>query len=77
MNERIKELEKLSVYYNEDEETWEFDREKFAKLIVKECMSTLETKIDEGDGYGPYENGAYHGLIRARNIIKKHFGVKE
>jgi hypothetical protein len=37
MNERLKELEKQSVYYNEDEDTWEFNREKFAELIVREC----------------------------------------
>lgn len=49
--------------------------EKFAELLVRECVSTLETRIDEGEGYGSYENGSYHGLIRARNIIKKHFGV--
>ena len=37
MNERIKELEKQSVFYNEDEEIWETDLEKFAELIVREC----------------------------------------
>ena len=42
MNERIKELEKLSVYYNEEEETWEFNREKFAELIVQECVNALQ-----------------------------------
>ena len=42
MNERIKELEKQSVYYNEDEDTWEFNREKFAELIVRECASWIE-----------------------------------
>ena len=79
MNERIRELAEQAGYKplgTFADELMEIYNKKFAELIVRECMSTLETKIDEGDGYGPYENGAYHGLIRARNIIKKHFGVE-
>ena len=40
MNERLKELENQAVYYNEDEQCWDFDRKKFAELIVKECALT-------------------------------------
>ena len=54
-----------------------FSKEKFAELIVRECVSALQTKIDDGDGYGSYEAGVHRGFIGARNIIKKHFGVKE
>ena len=36
MNERIKELAEQAVYYDEDEESWEFDRKKFAELIIQE-----------------------------------------
>jgi len=50
--------------------------EKFAELIVRECVSALQTKIDDGDGYGSYEAGVHRGFIGARNIIKKHFGVE-
>ena len=54
MNERLKELEKQSVYYNEEEDVWEFDREKFAELIVKECIDIVpwqyESKIKEHFG---------------------------
>ena len=42
MNARIKEIEIQSVFYNEDTQTWEFDRKKFAELIVKECLSILK-----------------------------------
>jgi hypothetical protein len=41
MNERIKELEIQSVFYNEDTQLWEFDREKFALLIVQECAELM------------------------------------
>ena len=38
MNERIKELEQQCVYWDADDETYEFDREKFAELIVRDCV---------------------------------------
>ena len=41
MNERIKELAQQAVYYDKDEESWEFDREKFAELIVKDYAKQL------------------------------------
>ena len=62
MNERIKELEKQSVYYNEDEDVWEFNRQKFAELIVGECAD-LCSDLDGG------ENMFSRG-------IRKHFGVE-
>ena len=47
MNERIKELEKQSVFYNEDEEIWETDLEKFAQLIVRECIDIVPWQYEE------------------------------
>jgi hypothetical protein len=41
MNERIKELEIQSVFYNENTQSWEFDREKFALLIIQECAELM------------------------------------
>lgn len=88
MNEQIRELAEQAAqdtrilhnnaYWRMQDElaedtTW---REKFAELIVGQCLSVLETKIDEGEGYGSFESGQHIGLIRARNIIKKHFGVE-
>ena len=40
--------------------------EKFAELIVRECLDIVD---DEGCGEG--------GSIRAINKIKQHFGVEE
>ena len=44
MNERIRELEQQCVYWDADAETYEFDREKFAELIVRECAKTIESQ---------------------------------
>lgn len=66
MNERIKELAReagLLVYNPEGAPT---KLEKFAKLIVRECVGIVD---DEGCGEG--------GSIRAMKKIKEHFGVEE
>jgi hypothetical protein len=69
MNERIKELaEQATVYHNGGlgTEIESFDKEKFAELIVKECMNVL----DPGE----------HQLIarfQARKWLAEHFGVEE
>ena len=65
MNERIKELAEQATTYIDpsanDGVCWNFDREKFAELIVGECMSNLYL----------------HGYDDARQQIKQHFGVEE
>ena len=65
MNERIKELEKLATPRCYDETGCyignKFDIEKFAELIVKECIEIVDS------GY----------LIGPGNQIRKHFGVEE
>ena len=73
MNERIKELAQQAVYYDKDEESWEFDREKFAELIVFECVKAVMDGTKEGDHYAQrieqhFDNGT-GGIL--------HFGVEE
>jgi hypothetical protein len=76
MNERIKELE-LEAYveytrmerdppsgYMFERTGKEFSREKFAELIVKECVNVI--RADYVD----------FGTTAAVNNIEKHFGVK-
>jgi hypothetical protein len=69
MNERIRLLaEQATVYHNGGlgTEIESFDKEKFAELIVKECMNVL----DPGE----------HQLIarfQARKWLAEHFGVAE
>ena len=45
MNERIKELEKQSVFYNDDDNFY-FDRVVFAELIVRECAEKCVYVVD-------------------------------
>ena len=66
MNERIRELINEATSFKEgliegkyDIEV--FDKEKFAELIIQECMSNLYL----------------HGYDDARAQIKEHFGVEE
>jgi hypothetical protein len=65
MNERIKELieQATECYSNGQERT--FDKEKFAELIVKECMNVLDP-------------GGHQLIARfhTRQWLSEHFGVK-
>ena len=47
-----------------------FDKEKFAELIVRECISALEEKIHRSIDHEGDE-------IWADLILKEHFGVEE
>ena len=70
MNERIKELAKQATTYVDpsanDGVCWDFDKEKFATMIVNECAEVLIKWKDEPFPYDP-EFGA--------KLIKEHFGV--
>jgi len=92
MNERIRELAEqattlvemvgpqgyASSYAN-------FDREKFAELIVRECINqVLEEKVSEDwiDKEDDIEDRCYlrgnnDGIVDAVIRIKQHFGVEE
>jgi hypothetical protein len=94
MNERIKELaEQARVLSGEFHERWkagpsneEFFQEKFAKLIVQECVSILETEIELVQGYKStafndldirWHEGKIEHFTELIEKCKKHFGVKE
>jgi len=79
MNSRIEELAKECGAWNQvygnrnfmlDEH---FDIEKFAKLIVKECMDEC-LRMQLGNQYTP-EDLLFQ--TKYRKIIKEHFGVEE
>jgi len=65
MNERIRELVResnLDVYgLGKERYRWEYTVEKFAQLIVRECMSYMK----DGD------------IDFAKFMIKRNFGVEE
>ena len=78
MNERIKELAIKAGAVN----VWEWasddvldikkmDAEKFAELIVKECIDILPEKVKIDDLY----DGKI--LVQCGMAIKEHFGVEE
>ena len=69
MNERIKELIKQATTI--EEHKWgvsydNFDKEKFAELIVKECCVALNPMLRDMISRG-----------QGADLIKKHFGVEE
>lgn len=76
MNERIKELRRqatlVETYTSHDGSVHEgksVDLEKFAELIVKECMEQVWYTREDGI------NGNVSEVIKDR--IKQHFGVEE
>ena len=71
MNERIKELLKqsgLQPYYDAQEGQFE----KFAELIVWDCIEAIDAKEYTMGG-----DTEAKGMRFSINIIKKHFGVEE
>ena len=80
MNERIKELLKqsgLQPYYDAQEG----QIEKFAELIVKECVDVIRKEVSlkykDGGETEEFMGGHYASSLLARVKIKHHFGVKE
>ena len=61
MNERIRELAEQAEFSEKDLHIQGDNFQKFAELIVGECMSNLYL----------------HGYDDARQQIKQHFGVEE
>jgi hypothetical protein len=81
MNERIRELADLATKYswniwsdNTSREQVAF--EKFAELIVRECMDIIsnQTTLDTNEDF---REGFSHGRKLSWIDIRKHFGVEE
>lgn len=87
MNERILQLAELAeLHYNFDPTLWQ-KQEKFAELIVRECISIIlhdgKTVADamptaDRSNYTTVAEqiGIINGSMRYSNMIKQHFGVK-
>ena len=77
MNERIRELVEKSYIYDRQNDSSVFNKEKFAELIVQECIAELESvKVNEYRT-DVYDIGYDDGLTQAVETIKEHFGVEE
>ena len=80
MNERIKELaERATEYFPKTEtsgEYWKFDKEKFAELIVRDCIENCRNQImkkKDADAEGlDYNDGVMDCIV----ALKLHFGDK-
>jgi len=93
MNERIKELAAIArgqaiVGTTVDEEQWRRHEEfveKFAELIVQECLAIIQTEVsmkykDGWEQHGVSDDwaaGHYNASLESRVFLKKHFGVEE
>lgn len=69
MNERIRDLAEQCYEKHELLGTYEFNKEKFAKLIVRECLSKIELEAEQ------YHEPAW--AVELVNDIKDHFGVEK
>ena len=74
MNKRLKQLaiesKLIAPEYNGFDHTrLSLSQQRFAELIVRECVGML----DDEDDYGPYSTGVRSAAYR----IKKRFGVEE
>jgi hypothetical protein len=85
MNKRIKELaeqatETVRCGLNGTSIAESFNREKFAELIVRECINKIETYEIPVGGSAAGEIACemtYSALKQIRDEIKEHFGVEE
>jgi hypothetical protein len=72
MNERIKKLKEQATSYtwNGNDVTEELDEEKFAELIVRECIKVVDDTMTENQEMNI-------GLVMASAAIVAHFEVEE
>lgn len=72
MNERIT----LLALKASDPETGWLDREKFAELIVKECLSVLHKTAVESTLKDEWDKTWQSGVVSGFELVEEHFGVK-
>jgi len=76
MNERIRELVEKSYIYDKQNDSSFFNKEKFARLIVRECAS-----IASGTAVENPPNDLFYGynlgVNKTAEKIREHFGVEE
>ena len=82
MNEKIRELIKLSYVVVPHERDWDatssvFDKEKFAKLIINECTLMLDSiTVPVFESYEDFDRGYNKGLETGITVIKNRFGIE-
>ena len=78
MNERIRLLALQATTYIDpsanDGVCWDFDKEKFAELIVGECIFVMKSTVDESIDFDRKLDETSSWI---ESDIKKHFGVEQ
>ena len=86
MNERISEIwdqaAKASALLRSGENSWETQKafiEKFAELIVEECIVKAEEEAERYLGFPNLENADMYAKVmyNYQELLKEHFGVEE
>ena len=74
MNERIQELAEQATVWKDANHGYTFDKEKFALLIVKECMRMCDcADVSLLEHNYPKEAS---GASSVKQFIAEHFGVE-
>lgn len=80
MSDRIQELAKQAELHDE----WFIDNpelEKFAELIIKDCLWVVDETIKELDGFAAAGDDEFAvrslGALQVREALEMEFGVKE
>ena len=75
MNERIRQLAEQATVWKDANHGYTFDKEKFALLIVRECLGCCEQVISDPvpESVDTWLNGGSQCMAE----IKQHFGVEE
>ena len=77
MNERIKELWEQCKTPDWHQDNPTYDHEKFAELIVRECMKVAVFKDSGTISTAEVAGWMAAGRSTAAKMIKEHFGVEE
>ena len=84
MNERIKKLISECTYIvtdysmRIDNSVEEFDKEKFAELIVKECANYINHRTEDWDSNlrWIFNDGSGYMEVDVDSLLNEHFGVE-
>ena len=87
MNERIREIwgraaESTAAYPSGENTSWETQvnfMDKFAQLIVAECVQTLRDNtpvVDEHDSVEDWDRGYIRAMADCEHHIQEHFGIE-
>ena len=81
MNERIRELAEQATIWEERSDGYIFDKQKFAELLIKECITIVNEQkecLHEEQQYWHDRDYGYEMAVNdASKGIKQFFGVEE